>query len=119
VATMNGVPADLPPALLDRFLARVHVDQPHPDALSNLTLAPTVKATIGKSDESRVSLRQAKAFDFLTSALGEDLACRAVFGARAHEIVAAVKLARADGRVPAKAAPKAKTAGAGDDECPF
>ncbi len=99
IATMNGVPADLPPALLDRFMARVVVNEPHPDALQNLTSAATVRATIGKTDESRVSLRQAKAFDYLTTALGEELACRAVFGARAKEIHAAVKLARADGGV--------------------
>jgi MoxR-like ATPase len=36
VMTMNGEPADLEPALLDRFAARVNITHPHPEALTAL-----------------------------------------------------------------------------------
>jgi len=36
ILTMNGEPADLEPALLDRFAARVEITEPHPDALATL-----------------------------------------------------------------------------------
>lgn len=36
IATMNGEPADLSPAIRDRLVARVEIDTPHPDAISAL-----------------------------------------------------------------------------------
>jgi MoxR-like ATPase len=36
VATMNGEPEDLAPAILDRFVVRCQVDTPHPEAIQAL-----------------------------------------------------------------------------------
>lgn len=36
VATMNGVPDDLPPALADRFAVKIHIDKVNPKALDSL-----------------------------------------------------------------------------------
>jgi len=36
ILTMNGQPDDLEPALLDRFTARVKIDEAHPDAINQL-----------------------------------------------------------------------------------
>jgi MoxR-like ATPase len=95
VATMNGAPADLPDALVDRFPSRINVDEANPDSIKGLTLRQTVIDTIHMDDERKVSTRQARAFDELTALVGQDLAARAVFGDRAKDILTSLKIAKA------------------------
>ncbi len=93
-ASMNGEPGDLPAPLLDRFSTVVYVDTPHPQSLVGLTLADVVLSTIGSNDKNRkVSLRQAKHFDYLTGIIGAKLASQAVFAERGVEILDALKIA--------------------------
>src|ERR1700687_3349934 len=95
IATMNGAPIDLPAALLDRFSVRLFVDEPPEDALEGLQLASAVRETLKVDDlERRVSLRQAKAFEFVAASLGHDLASKAVFGTRGVDILNALKLSK-------------------------
>jgi MoxR-like ATPase len=97
VATMNGQPSDLPPALLDRFLGRVLVDTPCESALKNVTLASAVLDTLGHdpTHPAKVSLRQARAFDLISSRLSQEMAAKAVFGDRHGEIIDALQIAKA------------------------
>lgn len=54
VMTMNGEPDDLEPALLDRFAARVKIDQPHPDAIAGLPdYLHHLARTLGQLDDPR------------------------------------------------------------------
>jgi len=46
IMTMNGEPDDLEPALLDRFSARVKINEPHPDAIAQL---PTYLHTLARA----------------------------------------------------------------------
>ncbi len=97
VATMNGEPADLPNALSDRFPIRVHVDTPSDEALEGVALRASVLDTL-KHDHNhpaKVTLRQARSFDVLTTAVGFDLAAKAVFGERHADIADAVRISKA------------------------
>lgn len=86
VATTNAadLPLVLPEALLDRFAARIHVDAPHPQALSALRnngLASLVAATIRNDPDKRVSMRQAMAFRRLClDGVDREVAAAAIFG---------------------------------------
>ena len=67
VATMNGEPEDLSPAVLDRLVVRVEIEQPHPDAIAAL---PTELQEIAleysmRDDADRYSLRSFFAFAHL------------------------------------------------------
>lgn len=55
VMTMNGEPDDLEPALLDRFSARVKINEPHPDAIAQLpAYLHTLARTLGtETDPTR------------------------------------------------------------------
>lgn len=101
IATMNGTPDDLSPALLDRLSVRVHITEPHPAALAKLApeLANAVLATIGQSNERAITLRQAFAFTALVATLKDDsLAARSVWGDRAPDVLNSIKLASAKAR---------------------
>ena len=72
VATMNGEPEDLSPAVLDRLVVRVEIEQPHPDAIAAL---PTELQDIAleyamRDDADRYSLRSFFAFAGLLKASG-------------------------------------------------
>lgn len=72
VATMNGEPEDLSPAILDRLVVRAEITEPHPDAILALpeylrALAQTYAAS---NDEDRYSLRSFIAFHELYTASG-------------------------------------------------
>lgn len=61
ILTMNGEPNDLEPALLDRFAARVLINQPHPAAIATLpAYLQSVALTLASIDDpkERASLRQ-------------------------------------------------------------
>lgn len=59
VATMNGEPEDLAPAVLDRLVVQIRVDEPHPDAITALPdyLRDIAKSFASRQDIDRYSLR--------------------------------------------------------------
>lgn len=93
VATSNESPANLPPALHDRFDCTIEIDAPHPEAMALLS-EPLRRAALGTFDlapERAVSLRSWLKLEELIQSDEMDLflACRAVFGrergAKIHE----------------------------------
>jgi hypothetical protein len=67
VATMNGEPEDLSPAVLDRLVVRVEIEQPHPDAIQALpeNLRDIALEYSMRDDADRYSLRSFFAFAHL------------------------------------------------------
>jgi MoxR-like ATPase len=100
LATMNGDPQDLDAPLLDRFEAAFHVTDTNPDAINALPedLRVAAKRTAIGDDDRRIGLRRWKAFASLREKVGEDVAGRAVFGARHGDIVDALRLARSESK---------------------
>lgn len=96
VATMNGEPEDLPPALADRFPVSVNVNAPHPAAVASLPedLRPIGMSLSAHSDpDRRIPLRSLLEFDRLRAAVGKADAAMLIFGDRAQEIVDALDIA--------------------------
>lgn len=64
VATMNGEPEDLAPAVLDRLVVRAEITEAHPDAISLLPeyLQSIAQKVCNKDAEHRYSLRSFFAF---------------------------------------------------------
>ena len=56
VATMNGVPEDLPEPLADRFPVKLHIDDVHKEALNSLQ--PRLKAIYLDTDQANTSVRR-------------------------------------------------------------
>lgn len=82
VATMNGQPEDLAPAILDRLIVKCEVNEPHPAAIQALPeylRALAIKMT--KPDEfGRVSLRAFVEFEAMVQASGNmNYAAQVVF----------------------------------------
>lgn len=82
VATMNGRPEDLIPALRDRFSAAVEILEPHPDAIDALPddLRNAARGTVSATGDDRITLRSWLAFARLRPMVGADTAAAAVFG---------------------------------------
>lgn len=82
VATMNGRPDDLLPALRDRFSAAVEIGEPHPAAIEALPvdLQNAARGTVSASGADQITLRSWLAFARLRSAIGPEVAAQAVFG---------------------------------------
>lgn len=98
VATMNGQPDDLPPALLDRFEATLLIDKPHPKAIASLPedLRVVATDTVGIADaERRVSVRSWHNFATMRETMPVDAALYCAFGPRCADVAAAIKLAAA------------------------
>lgn len=107
VATMNGVPEDLPEALRDRFTVRINIRSPHPDAIKSLPedlRAVCKKGYSGKKnafDDRFISFRQWKTYGLLRESLGEEIASKAIFGERAENVLNTLRIetaARAEKR---------------------
>lgn len=96
IATMNGEPETLPPALRDRFPVAIAIDAVHPDALAMLPehVRGAAQATVALPPERRISVRAWMEFAHLASIVGDELAARAVFAARAGDVLDALRLAR-------------------------
>lgn len=96
VATLNGDPESLPPALRDRFPVAIQIDSVHPAALGALPkdLQVAARATVALPGERRISIRAWKEFARLREAIGEEQAARAVFGGRAGDVLDALRLHR-------------------------
>jgi MoxR-like ATPase len=82
VATMNGAPSDLLPALRDRFAAAIEIAGVHPAAIERLSpdLRNAAKGTVAADDASRITLRSWLCFDTLRPLVGPETAAQAVFG---------------------------------------
>ena len=98
VATMNGEPDDLPPALADRFPVSVRVEAPHPNAIASLPddLRPMGASLAAHPDPNRrMPLRSLLEFDRLRVAVGQADAAMLIFGERAQEVLDALAIAKA------------------------
>ncbi|MEE8472553.1 MAG: AAA family ATPase [Dehalococcoidia bacterium] len=95
IGCMNGHPSDLHPRLQSRFPVQVYVDRPNPKAILALPQdlqAAASKLTIEQDERTRVDIRQWLEFAKLREQLGhEQLAAKALFGARSGDILAAIK----------------------------
>jgi MoxR-like ATPase len=97
VATMNSVPDDLDFALLDRFPVRIHIDEVAPGALNSLPADLrdiAARSGVLADPARRVSFRTWSEFAKLRSAVGQEVAARAVFGNRTDDIVNAFLIAK-------------------------
>lgn len=96
VATMNGEPEDLAPAILDRFVVRCEVNLPHPDAILALPeylrgLAASL--TDPSEAQHRYSIRNFVVFEQLYSKTKDLTVCvQAVFPEAADQIIDALAL---------------------------
>lgn len=96
VATMNGEPEDLAPAILDRFVVRCKIDTPHPKAIEALPLyirELAVSLTNPETAEHRYSIRNFLVFEEVYSKSG-DLASSvlSVFPETADTILDSLKI---------------------------
>lgn len=95
IATMNGDPDHLPPALRDRFPVCLEIDAVHPAALASLPtdVRAAAMATALLPPERRLSVRAWHAFAALRPVTGERHAAEAVFGRpRAGDVLDALHL---------------------------
>lgn len=98
IATMNGVPADLPEAMRSRFPVTIEITNPNPDAIAalpedlrNLALG----STVNPDEKLRINIRSWFEYARLRVKMTEEKAAKAVFGSRADEVLKSVKLAKA------------------------
>lgn len=100
VLTMNGEPNDLDPALLDRFAARVRIDEVHPHALEQLPpYLRGIARTLGAEpqSESRASVRAFQTVAQVAERHGLERALEVVLPEHREQVLAAAKLAEAAG----------------------
>jgi len=98
IATMNGAPSDLPPALQDRFPVTIEVTDPNPNAIASLPedLRNAAQGACVNPDPAlRISLRSWFAYAALRVRIGNTSAAEAVFGARAKDVLASLTIAAA------------------------
>lgn len=99
VATMNGYPDDLSPAVRDRLVVRVEITEAHPDAINALPVHLRELAKHYTSDDTtdRYSLRSFLAFHQLTQQSGNiEQSAYATLPAIAESIIDASKLMEAE-----------------------
>jgi len=82
VATMNGKPEDLLPALRDRFAASIEIETCHPAAIEALPddLRNAARGTVNAGDGERITLRSWLLFAKLRPRIGDEVSAQAVFG---------------------------------------
>lgn len=82
VVTDNDPPDQLPAPLQDRFMAIVHLTEPHPDAFADLRdgFRQLAEAGLAISDDRRISARRWQYLQMLENVLGLEHACLAAFG---------------------------------------
>ena len=95
VATMNGEPEDLAPAILDRFVVRCEVNTPHPEAIMALPeyLRALATSLTDPSADHRYSIRNFVVFEQLFSKT-QDLtkSVQAVFPETADTLIDALSI---------------------------
>lgn len=102
VATMNGLPSDLPDALRDRFPIKVEIAEVHPEAIKLLPddLQEIANMTANVDDlERRLSLRPWFEYASLREKVDEDVAGRACFSERWPDMQDALKIKGAGGGI--------------------
>lgn len=95
VGTMNGVPADLPDPLADRFEMKLAIDSPSDEAMALVPeeIREVSKQMITRSNpDERVSFREILAYVKFRRTIGDDVAARLVFGDRWSDILTAMRL---------------------------
>ena len=84
---------ELPSALKDRFPCAIRINEPHPDALTNLPSNIREYARkMADAGERRISLRQFYAYGKLARTSGDERAAKLIFGDRAEAFLDAVKI---------------------------
>ena len=98
VATMNGRPEDLIPALRDRFAAAVEISEPHPAAIDALPadLRNAARGTVTATGDDKVTLRSWLCFARLRPRVGNEHAAAAVFGANWRAVLDSLAVASGD-----------------------
>ena len=94
VATMNGVPQDLPAPLRSRFPLMLQISKVHPDALA--CISPTLRAAaqniLENSTDRPYSIREFIAYESLAKVIGEMDALGAIFGNDSAMLMDAIKV---------------------------
>lgn len=95
IATSNRNPTEyLREGMQSRFVAMIHINEPHPVALQQLHPA-LANAAKGTCNGGELTLRHFLAFTTLQSQIGNEAAAQAVFGERAEAILDSIKVASA------------------------
>ena len=83
ICTDNAAPDALPPALQDRFDCTLEIQDPHPQAIEELSepFKSAALHTFGLEEDRRISLRSWFIMQTLAEEMGLESACLAVFGA--------------------------------------
>lgn len=94
VATMNGVPQDLPAPLRSRFPLMLQVSKVHPDALAAISpgLRQAAQNILENSTDRPYSIREFIAYESLAQAIGEMDALAAIFGSDSSMLMDAIKV---------------------------
>lgn len=111
VATMNGEPEDLSPAVLDRLVVRVEIEQPHPDAIAALpaNLRDIALEYSTRDDGDRYSLRSFFAFAQLLQASNDiDASARICLPKIRKSIVSALSIVSSETTTPTMATTDSK-----------
>jgi MoxR-like ATPase len=102
VATMNGVPEDLPEALRDRLIPAIEVVVPHPGAIKTLRQElreAAMKSFACEQPDRYVTLREWQAFSgMLDAGLPGELAARSILGSMAGGFLDSLALGEAVSR---------------------
>ncbi len=97
VATSNAPPDALEPALRDRFPIAVRVESVHPAALAGLPAElreVAANSSLIDDPERRLSIRRWNCLASLIPQVGQEMAAHAVFGERADDVLAGLKIAK-------------------------
>lgn len=94
IATMNGVPQDLPAPLRSRFPVMLQMTKVHPDALACISsnLRAAAQNILENSKDRPYSIREFIAYEGLAKAIGEMDALQAIFGDDSHMLMDAIKI---------------------------
>jgi len=94
IATMNGVPSDLPEALADRFAVKIDINSVHPSAISILPeeYQGAFQREVG-STSMPMSIRAWKAFaELVGKGVSIDTAARVCFDTNADDVIDSLEL---------------------------
>ena len=106
VATMNGIPQDLPDALQDRLPVDIEITDVNPNAINRLPAdlrEPARNTALAKSDARGISIRMWLEFASLREKLpsvmnddqaGLEIAAQAIFGDKAADALMALEVSR-------------------------
>ena len=97
VATMNGMPEDLPEALQDRFPVDIEITDVHPEAIAQLPedlREPAINTTLARDGGRRLSIRSWLEYAKLRDTFDDPtMAAQAIFGDGAEQALMALAIA--------------------------